>query len=175
MFQYFYRILDRHDKNTFVLAILSDDSTNYRPNRYRYSFFDTKLDFNYRTYKILEQDEEKLKVSDNPFAFEVLTALYSLEANESVELRFNSKVSLYRLLKSKKWNKESINKLFIFMDNILSLPQQLKKRFKFEIENIEKEREVAMGFSLKDSETRKLFIKDREIYIATKMFKAKKM
>jgi hypothetical protein len=136
-------------------------------------FFDTELNFKYRTYKILEQDEEILKGSDNPFAFVVLTALYSLKTKGSIDLKYASKVSLYKLLKSKELSKESINKLFIFMDNILSLPTSLKNRFKIEVENIEKESEVAvMGLSLRDSETGQLWAKDRDIHTATKMFRA---
>ena len=163
MFQYFYRILDKYDKDTFVIAIFSDGEEGYKPNGYEYKFFDTELNFNYRTYKILEQEEERLKDSNNPFAFVILTALHLLKTKGKTELRYTSKINLYKLLRSEKWGKDNIGKLFSFMDNMLSLPTELKGKFKKDIKIINEDGEVAMGLSVKDSETGKLIAKD--IYI----------
>ncbi len=174
MFQYFYRILDKYDKDTFVIAIFSDNDKNYQPNIYKYKFFDTELAFKYRSYKILEQEEEKLKISNNPFAFVVLTALYLLKTNGKNDLKYNSKVKLYKLLRSEKWGKDNISKLFSFMDNMLSLPTELKDKFKEDIKIINEDGEVAMGLSVKDSETGKLIAKDIYIEMAKKMLRANK-
>lgn len=174
MLQYFYRILDKYDKDTFVIAVFSDDDKYYKPNRYHYNFFDTELIFKYRTYKILEQEEEKLEASNNPFAFVILTALHLLKTKGKSNLKYSSKVKLYKLLRSEKWGKDNIGKLFSFMDNMLSLPAEFRNKFKEDIEVINKEVEVAMGLSVKDSETGKLLAKDIYIEMAKKMFMANK-
>lgn len=166
MFQYFYRIYDKYDKDTFVIAIFSDSEKGYEPNKYMYKFFDTELSFNYRTYKILEQEEEKLEASNNPFAFVILTALHLLKTKGKSDLKYSSKIKLYKLLRSEKWGKDNIGKLFSFMDNMLSLPTELKNKFKKDIKIINEEVESAMGLSVRESETGKLFIKDRELEIA---------
>jgi len=75
MFKYFYRVYDKFQKKIFALAIFSDSYKGFKPNKFKYSFYDTKLIYQYRTYKILEHSEMELLKRDNPFALAVLAGL----------------------------------------------------------------------------------------------------
>jgi hypothetical protein len=66
MFIYFYRIFDKFNRDILSLAVFSDPSEGFKPDRFTYEFFGCELSFRYRTYKILEQDDEALKATDNP-------------------------------------------------------------------------------------------------------------
>lgn len=75
MFKYYYRILDKYDKDVFIVSILSKKHKNHIIDNYNYKFIDTQLNFRYRICNILEQDQDKLKESDNYFANLVLKLL----------------------------------------------------------------------------------------------------
>lgn len=75
MFKYYYRILDKYDKDIFIISILSHKCEDDLLDNYNYKFLDTQLNFRYRVYNILDQEQEKLKESDNYFANLVLKIL----------------------------------------------------------------------------------------------------
>jgi hypothetical protein len=75
MFKYYYRILDKYDKDIFIISVLSHKYENDLLDNYNYKFLDTQLNFRYRVYNILDQEQEKLKESDNYFANLVLNVL----------------------------------------------------------------------------------------------------
>ena len=89
---YFYRILDRYRKEIAAIAIFADNNKNFKPSSFRYEFFDTKLVYKYRTYKILESSSEELMNSSNPFALVVLAARNAINAknNEGRKLKFRN-------------------------------------------------------------------------------------
>jgi len=74
MFQYFYRIKDRYKVPITAIAILADSNRQYSPKLYKEEFMGTSLQYSFNCYKILEQDEERLRANSNPFAVVVLTA-----------------------------------------------------------------------------------------------------
>ncbi len=73
------------------IAVFSDPFKGYKPDRFSYQFYTTKLEFQYQAYKVMEQDDEELKKSDNPFALVVLAAKKSLESRGDDEERFRFK------------------------------------------------------------------------------------
>lgn len=82
MFTYFYRILDKYQKPVTALAIYTDTNPAYCPKEYKYSFMGTEAAYRFNTYKILQQNEEALDQSDNPFAIAVLTVLLALKSGK---------------------------------------------------------------------------------------------
>jgi hypothetical protein len=79
MFTYFYRILDRWNKNIMTLAIFTDDNPKYIPSEYVYQYQDTKSTYSFDTFKILNKSEQELNIAQNPFSIVMLTAKKSLE------------------------------------------------------------------------------------------------
>ncbi len=138
MFTYFYRIYDKYKKDIVAIAIFTDDFLNYKPDRFNYEFYGTKLLYEYNTYKISDYDEEYLKQNDNPFSLVVLAAKYALFAknDENRKLRFTRE--LIRLMYKKGKTKVEIINLFKFISGMLYISDPLKKELiRDEIRKIE--------------------------------------
>ncbi len=132
MFVYFYRILDRYRKEIAAIAIFADNNKNFKPSSFRYEFFDTKLVYKYRTYKILESSSEELMNSSNPFALVVLAARNAINAknNEGRKLKF--KIELTRLLMQRGFTQDKIISIFRFIDGVLELNDEAKVNIFYE-------------------------------------------
>ena len=72
MLTYYYRILDKYDRDIASLAILTDKRKNFHPSKYEREFLDTSLHFKFKTYKVLDADINLLEASNNPFASVIL-------------------------------------------------------------------------------------------------------
>jgi hypothetical protein len=150
MFTYFYRIFDKYQQPVVALCIFIDKNKQFKPSQFKYEFYKTRLVYDYRTYKLVEQDEDKLTESDNPFAMAALAGLYYLRRGRSIKKTFEFKIKLLRLLLSKGYSKEKIYHLFMFLDTLLELPEQEEKAFQEEVINITGGKEK-MGLSPLDS------------------------
>lgn len=85
MFKYFYRLYDRYDEKILALVIYTDSAKKYRPEKFEYSFMDTKLVYSFRSFKILDYTESQLLESNNPFALAVLAALYLIKSKRKAK------------------------------------------------------------------------------------------
>ncbi len=150
MFKYFYRIFDKYNKKIVALAIFTENKKDYKPNKYKYDFFRTKLEYEYITYKILEQDEKQLISSDNPFALVILAGLYTIKSlgKKAGNQRFIFKFNLTKLLLQKKYNKEKIIRILKFLDGLLFLPDELEIKFSKDIEQFIGGGEKKMGITM---------------------------
>lgn len=128
MFIYFYRIFDKFNRDVLSLVVFSELSSRYKPSEFSYQFYTTKLEFKYQTYKILEQDDEKLQKSNNPFALVVLAAKKSLESRKDEQKRFRFKRELVKLMLEKGYGREEIVNVFKFLDGILALEDLEKEK-----------------------------------------------
>ncbi|GEN34020.1 hypothetical protein ADA01nite_14800 [Aneurinibacillus danicus] len=145
MFRYFYRVYDKYDRKIFALALFSDESPSYKPAAYKYEFFDTTLTYTYRTYKIVEQNEEELARSKNPFSMAVLAGLYVVKSKKDIDARYQFKINLIRLLLEKEWQREKIERLFVFIDGLLKLP--IEKSFEVELNKMVRKEGGSMGLT----------------------------
>jgi len=110
------------------IAVFADASLRYKPDTLSYHFYGCRLEFQYRTYKVMEQDDEELKESDNPFALVVLAAKKSLESRGDDEKRFRFKRELVRLMLEKGYGREDILAVFRFLDGVLVLTDVEKEK-----------------------------------------------
>ncbi|OCL28603.1 hypothetical protein U472_00615 [Orenia metallireducens] len=130
MFKYFYRIYDKYSKKIVAFAIFTEDRKDYQPAKFDYSFYETELNYKYKTYKILDQKEEKLLASDNPFALVVLAGLYQLKGEqEGKEKKLEFKEKLFDLLTEKGYSRKKVYMIFKFLDGLLYLPDELEDKF----------------------------------------------
>ncbi|HBY20211.1 MAG TPA: hypothetical protein DEG71_04250, partial [Clostridiales bacterium] len=134
MFKYFYRIYDKYEKDINAIAIFTDDKKDYKPDKYEYKFLGTKVTYEYNTYKILEQTEEKLLQDKNLFALVILAGLYSIKCEKIKEQKYKFKLNLIRLLRQRKYTNEKIQIIFDFIEGIIRLPETEEKLYKEEIE-----------------------------------------
>ena len=77
MFVYHYRIYDRHHRPLVSLAVLCDEHSGWRPDRFVYNNLDCELDFRFPMVKLIDyrRDEAALEKSANPFAAVILAQL----------------------------------------------------------------------------------------------------
>ncbi|MCB0578345.1 MAG: Rpn family recombination-promoting nuclease/putative transposase [Phaeodactylibacter sp.] len=101
MFIYFYRIFDKHRRPINAIAILTDSSPGFHPRSFEYSFMNTRLAYDFDTYKLLEKKQADFYLqSDNPFSIVLETAWGSLKAKKGIELLELKKKVAKRLFQS---------------------------------------------------------------------------
>ncbi len=135
MFKYFYRIYDKFGENIDAIAILTDDNLKFRPDKYHYEKYKTRLDYVYRIFKIADHKEAELLQQSNPFALAVLATKYmnQTKGKSETEQRLQFKKQLARLLFERGYTREMVNKVLLFIANILALPPYLEQQFKNEV------------------------------------------
>jgi hypothetical protein len=74
MYSYFYRLMDKHNKEISAYAIFTEASDVQRPAQYVRSFLGTELSYRFHTFKVTEPTDEELYAHENPFAIAILAA-----------------------------------------------------------------------------------------------------
>ncbi|MFD2967160.1 RpnC/YadD family protein [Sphingobacterium bambusae] len=121
MFQYFYRIKDRYKVPITAIAILADSNRQYSPKLYKEEFMGTSLQYSFNCYKILEQDEERLRANSNPFAVVVLTAQQAiLHRHANDEQLMSIKHDLYDEMMKRKMDRSARQGIYGFLSRYVS-------------------------------------------------------
>ncbi|MEH1817768.1 MAG: cytosolic protein [Nostoc sp.] len=144
MFTYNYRIYDRYKRSVASLAILGDEQVNWRPNRFGYELFGTKVEFQFPIVKLLDyqQRQSELEASRNPLATVVMAHLAALQTLSDRLQRKQQKLSLVRRLYQQGFEREDVLNLLAFVDWVLTLPSDLEGEFLFEVEQLEAEQRM---------------------------------
>ncbi|WP_243459368.1 hypothetical protein [Metabacillus bambusae] len=138
MFQYCYRIFDKYNQDICAIALLTDGTKSFRPNKYHRSYHGTELIYKYNIYKFSDQDENQLLLSSNPFALAVLAGKFANEAKTDDEKRYRFKRKLIKLVLQKNNNPQEEQRIYIstliyFIDYLLQLPKELTQKLRNEI------------------------------------------
>lgn len=135
MFTYYYRIWDKYRKPITAFAILTDECKHFLPGQFEQACLGTSLCFRFNTFKVLDQSEDELSASDNPFAQAVLTTKIALSGKKvSVNELYRLKIDLAKRLLRRNISKVKIVKLMHFLEFYIQLGNdQLDKEFKNEI------------------------------------------
>jgi hypothetical protein len=144
MFTYSLRIFDRYQQIPISLAILCDESDQWRPHEYGVNYPDTRLSFEFGTVKLIDYRERwaELERSDNPFATVVMAHLKVLETKRNVDLRKAWKFTLTKALYEKGYGKQEILNLYRFIDWVMILPEAVERSFWQELLSFEEERKM---------------------------------
>ena len=161
MFKYYYRILDKYDRDVTSLAILTDKSKSFRPHMYKKAFIGSSIDFKFNVYKALDANEKELEKSDNPFASVILVVLTALKKGKiSEKSLYDLKMQLLRKLYAKNFSRERITALLQFLKLYVRFEsKELISKFDKELDKITN-RPNTMGL--------KEFVLDRERRMARK-------
>jgi hypothetical protein len=89
MFTYYYRILDRHKYPIAAIVIFTGTNSKFKPEGYRSRCLDTTLSYDFRIYRIADQQEEALLSDNNPFAFVILTVLLAQQFQKQHQNKHN--------------------------------------------------------------------------------------
>jgi len=141
MYVYNYRTYDRYRRPVASLAVLTDESVSWRPDRFGYEIWGCKVSLRFPVVKILNYNkkEEKLLQDKNPFALIVLSQLKAMETRSDPEARTRWKFDLVKRLYQKGYSKKDVVQLFSFIDWVMSLPQKLSRRFWDDLISFEEE------------------------------------
>lgn len=148
MFTYYYRIWDKHRKPVTAFAILTDDCEHYHPLEFVQRCLGTSICFRFNSFKVLDQSEQDLATSDNPFAqaiFITKTALIGkrLSANDLYRL----KIDLAKRLLTCNIPKWKIGRLMNFLQFYVRLgSSELDREFDLEIDRVVGKNEIPMTF-----------------------------
>ena len=142
MFQYFYRIYDRHEEEIIALAVHTFPGNIENMKTFKYNYFGTKLNYSYNNYRTEDYPNAELERSDNIFSKVVLAAKAVHTTKNEVEKRYQFKRKLMRdLLHSKKYSRIAIAATLYFIDYLLQLPDAETKELSTELgPEIRKER-----------------------------------
>lgn len=91
MFQYFYRIYDRFDREVYAVALITNRQETMHTDGFHYSFFGTKVDYEYNVYTFDPNNISELEQSNNPFAAAVIAGIYANKARNDAEKRYRFK------------------------------------------------------------------------------------
>ncbi|TFJ94200.1 hypothetical protein [Lentibacillus salicampi] len=132
MFQYFYRIYDKFDREVYALALITDHEAE-NANGFHYSFYDTKVDYTYHVYRFQDKNITKLEQSANPFAHAVIAGIYASKTKNDSDARyaFKRKLMIQVLQKFSTQQEDTrtyLSTLFYFIDYLLQVPKDLSKK-----------------------------------------------
>ncbi|MBK8046895.1 MAG: hypothetical protein IPK16_07090 [Anaerolineales bacterium] len=107
MFIYAYRLYDRHQQLVVSLAVLGDDSPNWRPAEFALSSLTSAMSFRFRMVKLLDYSArwEELAESSNPFALVVMAHRQAVRTDQDSVARVDAKTELARC-----WGCDNIRK-----------------------------------------------------------------
>ncbi|MCC5624726.1 cytosolic protein [Nostoc sp. CHAB 5715] len=144
MYTYNYRIYDRYKRSVASLAVLGDERATWRPNQFGYQLFGCTVDFQFPIVKLVDyqQRQSELEASRNPFATVVMAHLAALETRNDRLQRKQQKLTLVRRLYEQGFEREDVLNLLAFVDWLLTLPQDLEREFRREVEQLEAEQRM---------------------------------
>jgi len=137
MFTYYYRIRDRYQREITAWAIFSDRNKEFKPEKFEKSFLGTNIQYQFNTYKILDQSEDELRSSNNPFAVVILTVLLALKKGRGADSNLlNLKIELAKNLLSKGFEKEKVRATMNFLRFYVRLDTEKDRIFEKQLETI---------------------------------------
>ncbi len=130
MYLYEAFIFAKHRLPITALAIFTRANTPKMYNIYETECFGTSLTYRYNAYRIAKQDEVALTNSDNIFSIFVLAHLYVIQTTpKKYEQRLTFKEKLFELAEQNKFEDDKIERMLIFVNQIMELPIQLQNSF----------------------------------------------
>ncbi len=144
MYIYNYRLFDRHQQPVASFAVLCDDSSKWRPEKYSHELWGCKASLSFPVVKLKDYTERwpELEASSNPFAIVVMSHLKSRATRDQGASRLRWKMHLVRQLYRGGWDRQDVLELFRFIDWVLKLPPWLESRFKDEVRRLETEKDM---------------------------------
>ena len=139
MFIYNYRLFDHHGREVISLAVLTDDNSEWRPNRFRYGRYGCEVGILFPSVKLIDYADQwsLLEKDNNPFAVVVMAHLTAQSTQGQADERFRWKLRLIRGLYERGYRRTRIAGLLRFIDWVLALPKEMEKALWSEVRKIE--------------------------------------
>lgn len=131
MFGYYYRLLDRYNRQVVSLAVLGDEQASWRPSEWSAMLWGCEVRFAFPIVKLLDYRQQwaALEATRNPFATVVMAHLQTQATRGNAPARGQAKLALMRRLYDLNYSRDEIINLFRFIDWVMQLPEELERRF----------------------------------------------
>lgn len=141
MFVYNYRVHDRYRRPVVSVAVLGDESANWRPDYHGWDLWGCQMGLRFPSVKLRDYNEKRaeLEAESNPFATAVLAHLETMATQGDPRARFRSKLALIRRLYVRGYERQDVLDLFAFIDWMMTLPRELESQIHEEVEKLEEE------------------------------------
>ncbi len=141
MYQYNSAARQLYNTEVISLAVLCDESPTWRPTTFAYGRWGCVMELTFRTTKLLDYAgrDDELEASDNPFAAVVLAHIKAMETKRDPLTRKQWKLRIVKGLYQRKWTKEQIVQLFVAIDWMMELPEDLGIAFDAEMDTFDEE------------------------------------
>lgn len=139
MFQYNTLLYNHYRRRIVSLAILSDNRSNWRPDKFGYELWGCKIQLDFPAVKLLDYKEKwtELEQNDNPFAIVVMAHLQAQTTTPVSAQRRDAKFRLARRLYERGYARRRILELFRFIDWIMTLSPELEAEFQAAVTEFE--------------------------------------
>ena len=94
---------------------------------YNYKFILLEITYKCKYFNIANVKEADLLKSNNPFAYMVLFTKWLFKNKQTMQKRFAITKKLFLILKDRKIDLETIKKIFVFINKLLSLSNEMEK------------------------------------------------
>ena len=144
MYSYNYRLRDRYNCSVASLAILGDETENWRPTGFQDALWRCSVNFEFPIVKLLDYESQwnKLAESRNPFAVMVMAHLKTKETHNNSPERKDWKFRLTTMLYDRGYELQDILELYNFLDWLMQLPKALEQQFQVELAQFEEARQM---------------------------------
>jgi hypothetical protein len=144
MHVYNYRISDYYNNEVISLALLADDQSDWRPDRYFWECAGFRKEYVWPVAKLLDYlpHLEVLEKVGSPFAVLTIAHLQTIRTRQDMVERRIWKIRLLRGLYERGLSREMIEKLFRLIDWLMDLPAREDILFWNEVREIEEEKNM---------------------------------
>jgi hypothetical protein len=173
MYCYNYRLRDRYNCPVVSLAILTDDSRTWRPNRFQDELWGCSTEFRFPIVKLLDygNDWASLEANRNPFAVVTMAQLKTKETHNKPQERKTWRYRLTTMLYGKGYGEQDILELHNFLDWLMKLPEDVEKQFQTELKAFEEAKQMKYVTTIERMAKAEAQI-ETQTTIALKMLKA---
>lgn len=144
MFVYHYRLYDRYRQPIASLALLADDRTNWRPDKFGYDVCGCQLSLRFPIAKLVDWigSDDRLADSHNPFAFVTRAHLKTRGTREQPMERYAKKRQLLLDLRRHGWDKRIAFDLYKILDWMMRLPDELEEALWEDVKKVEESEQM---------------------------------
>jgi hypothetical protein len=144
VYVYNSRIFGIFGKKVVSLVILADDQPSWRPRSFEYKLFGCRVLLEFPIVKLLDyaNNWEELEKNSNPFAIIVMAHLKTQATRKLPQERLKWKLSIFKSLYQKGYNKNDIMELFRVLDWMMKLPKSFDSNFNEEVKSYQEENQM---------------------------------
>ncbi len=142
MFQYNTAIYKLYNREVVSLAVLCDETPDWRPSSFSYGRWGCRMELTFRVAKLLDYQVVEAVNADNPIAAVVQAHLRAQRTRNDPDSRRHWKLRLVKELLIGPFSKSDVRALFRLIDWMMTLPADLEEAFRRDVHIFEQEQHM---------------------------------